>query len=53
MLHQFKTLNMKNCFVTILCIPLLYSVVISYLKVLEEPTTFEESIDYDRASIPG
>ena len=34
----------KNTYVTILCLAFLYSVMKSYLNVLDEPTTFEEIV---------
>ena len=43
----------KNTYVAILCLAFLYSIIRSYLNVLEEPTTFEETIDYTVTSLPS
>ena len=42
----------KNAYIAVLCLAFLYSVFMSYLNVLQEPTTFEEYVDHKAASLP-
>ena len=43
----------KNAYIAVLCLAFLYSVFMSYLNVLQEPTTFEEYVDHKAASLPS
>ena len=43
----------KNTYVAILVLAFLYSVIRSYMNLLGEPTTFEESISHEVASLPS
>ena len=43
----------KNTYVAILVLAFLYSVIRSYMNLLDEPTTFEESISHEVASLPS
>ena len=43
----------KNTYVAILCLAFSYSVFRSYMNLLDEPTTFEESISHEVASLPS
>ena len=52
-LEQIITTLVKNAFVAFLGILFCFSVYNSYTKVLEEPTAIEESIDFNRATLPS
>ena len=43
----------KNTYIAILCLAFLYSVLMSYLNLLDEPTTFEETVLTHIASLPS
>ena len=42
----------KNAYIAVLCLAFFYSVLKSYLNVLDEPTTFEEYVDHKAAFLP-
>ena len=42
----------KKLYISCLLVALLYSIITSYLFILEEPTSFEETVGYD-ASFPS
>ena len=43
----------KNVYIAILCLAFLYSMLKSYLNVLDEPTTFEETVVPNAGSMPS